>query len=73
MRNFYADGGNMREAEVRFSATDCIVKGICRLSGCLVAAEESISKREKAVKKGCAWAKLLPVKRQHNRKHSVKM
>ena len=46
----------MLEAEVRFSATDCIVKGICRLSGCLVAAEKSISKSEKAVKKGCPWA-----------------
>ena len=45
---FYADGGKMSEAEVRFAVIDCVVKGICRLT---VAAEESISKSEKAVKK----------------------
>ena len=63
----------MREAEVRFSVTDSIVKGICRLTGCLVAAEESISKSERTVRKRLSMGHLLPVKRQHNRKHSVKM
>ena len=39
----------MSEAEVRFVVTDCIVIGICRVTDCVLAAEESVSKGEKNV------------------------
>ena len=46
---YFYTGADMCEAEVRLTVTGSIVKGICRLTGCVFAAEESVSKCDRCI------------------------